>query len=397
MVDRAGLNPTTPTRKSGMRTIRLLFLVVVAIPVIAPVEVTVERAPDDGIQPKLIVDGDGDGDLHLGTFHGDPKGGDYRYRTRSAGADAWSEPVRVNSQAGSVIAIGTVRGPDLALGRDGWVHAAWMGSQAARPRGPEGGAPMLSARAQDGGGFSEQRNLASRFGGLDGGGAVAADAEGNVWVVWHGHGAEKGERARRVFVAHSGDDGGRFADERPVEPEPKGACACCGISAGSPAGGELAILYRTAFDGGAQRDLHLLLGATDRRRFSAAPVSRWRISGCPMSTSDITPAAGTTAVAWQEEDRVYASLLNDGRLERPLVAPGEGKARKHPAAAVDDDGNLCLVWTEGTAWKKGGHVVWQVFAADGAAVADTRGRRKDLPVWSRPTVAATGEGFLILY
>ena len=63
----------------------------------------------------------------------------------------------------------------MALGADGRVHVAWMGSATAEPRGPDNLAPMLYARLnRSGSGFEPQRNVVTRAFGLDGGGTIAA-------------------------------------------------------------------------------------------------------------------------------------------------------------------------------------------------------------------------------
>src|SRR5204863_2287972 len=102
---------------------------------------------------------------------------------------AFSKPIRVNSQAGSAIAIGNIRGAHLALGRNGRTHVAWMGgsgSVKAKIEGEET-TPMVYTRlADDGKSFEPERNVLTFTGRLDGGGTVAADAKGNVYVAWHG-------------------------------------------------------------------------------------------------------------------------------------------------------------------------------------------------------------------
>src|SRR5262245_7188158 len=102
-------------------------------------KVALVRVPDKGIQPQAAVDGKS---LHLIYFKGEAAHGDIYY-VRSADGVKFSEPLRVNSQAGSVIAVGNIRGAHLALGKDGRVHVAWMGSGKALPRGRDKSAPML--------------------------------------------------------------------------------------------------------------------------------------------------------------------------------------------------------------------------------------------------------------
>src|SRR5579863_1668433 len=111
------------------------------------------RVPQGGIQPQAAT---GDrGTLHLIYFAGDPKNGDIFYVTSRDGGASFSQPLRVNSQPGSAIALGTIRGAQVALGRRGRIHVAWNGSQMAEPKGPmnpdyhQSGSPMLYTRLND--------------------------------------------------------------------------------------------------------------------------------------------------------------------------------------------------------------------------------------------------------
>src|SRR5882672_10947460 len=70
--------------------------------------VTTVRVPHGGIQPQVAVDDKGT--LHLLYFAGDPSHGDLYYvRSADAGA-SFSDPIRVNREPGSAIAVGNVRG-----------------------------------------------------------------------------------------------------------------------------------------------------------------------------------------------------------------------------------------------------------------------------------------------
>src|SRR5215469_2557720 len=80
-------------------------------------EVTLMRTPGGGIQPQVAVDRKGV--LHLIYFSGDPSAGDVYYVRKAPGTPEFSKPVRANSVPGSAIAVGSVRGPHLAVGTDG--------------------------------------------------------------------------------------------------------------------------------------------------------------------------------------------------------------------------------------------------------------------------------------
>src|SRR5262245_40765470 len=78
------------------------------------------RTPDGGIQPQAAVDRDGT--VHLVYLKGSPGAADIFYRRQAPGSDRWSEPLRVNGQPGSAVAVGTIRGAQLAIGKNGRPH-----------------------------------------------------------------------------------------------------------------------------------------------------------------------------------------------------------------------------------------------------------------------------------
>ena len=109
-----------------------------------PGAMSLVRVPNGGIQPQAVADSAGV--VHLLYFAGDPKHGDLFYvKSRDYGA-TWSSPVRVNSKPGAAIAVGTIRGGQLAVGKNGRVHVAWNGSSVTEVDGPMNPARALSAR-----------------------------------------------------------------------------------------------------------------------------------------------------------------------------------------------------------------------------------------------------------
>jgi len=364
--------------------------------------------PEGGLQPQAAVDERGV--LHLIYFAGDARHGDVFYTRSENGGAAFSSPLRINSQTGSAIAIGTIRGAQLAVGRGGRVHVAWNGSAEAAPPGPvnpdsgKPGAPMLYSRLNDvGTAFEPQRNLMIHSFGLDGGGSVAADSEGEVYVAWHGIGTAEaggkaaGEARRAVWLAQSEDDGRRFSAEHKAWPAPTGACGCCGLKAFADRQGNVWVLYRSATES-VHRDIYLL-GSHDRgRTFQGKLLGRWDINACPMSSMDIAANGRETVGAWENGGQVYwTHLARDAASARkPIAAPGEGKGRKHPRIAINGRGEVLLVWTEGTGWQKGGSLAWQIF--DGAE--RPAGEPNELPgivAWSfAAAVALPGGDFAIV-
>ncbi|MCI0388764.1 MAG: hypothetical protein MOB07_08375 [Acidobacteria bacterium] len=357
------------------------------------------KTPNNGIQPQAVTDERGT--LHLIYFAGDPHDGDIFYLRREAGKNDFSEPIRVNSQLGSAVAIGTIRGAHIAIGKNGRVHVTWNGSSKAEQHGPHNSSPMLYARTNDAGtGFEPQRNLMQLSHELDGGGSIAADDAGNVYVAWHGAGEQKGEQHRRVWLARSTDEGKTFAREVPAFNQETGACGCCGMRAFADRQGVVYLLYRTATKM-TERGMFLLVSNDRGSTFQGRRVDEWTLTSCPMSSVTMTnaPPAKMAQMAWENNGQVYYASL-DSKLTRetpPIAAPGGTGKRKHPAIAVNNRGETIIVWTEGTGWKRGGSLAWQVFDREGKPTPEI-GAADGVPVWGLATVVALSSGeFTIIY
>ena len=370
-------------------------LSIVAAP--AAGDVAVLRVPDGGIQPQARVD---DRDVvHMIYFKGDAGHGDVYYVRSDDGGGTFSEPLRVNSSAGSAIAAGTVRGPHMAIGKGGRVHVAWMGSDRAEPKAPGGKTPMLYTRMNDAGdGFEPERNVVSRYVGLDGGGSVAADGDGNVYVAWHAPRTEHTEADRHVWVTRSQDGGETFVPETAVNTNPTGCCACCGMRIFAGGDGKVYVLYRTATDT-VHRDTHLLVSGDHGERFSAHKISPWTVGACVMSTASFAEGGDSVVAAWETEQQVQAARIDAGSDKVAAIAmPGEGENRKHPAVAVNGRGEFIVAWTEGTSWNKGGSVAWQVFDREGKPLPRQAGRADGLPAWGLPAVMVRPDDtFAVIY
>jgi hypothetical protein len=386
------------------RLIRLLFCIAIAIfaslvgsPRRAEGEsVKLLRVPQSGLQPQAMIDGRGV--LHLIYFLGEPQGGNLYYVQRSTGKETFSPPIRINNEPNCAIAVGTIRGAHMALGKNGRVHIAWNGPQKAGANE----APMFYTRLNEAGSaFEAQRNLMHFSGGLDGGGSVAADHDGGVFVAWHGRGEKNGEEHRRVWLARSTDEGKTFAREVAAWNEPTGACGCCGLRAFADRQGRVHFLYRAARKN-VNRDMYLLTSADHGLNFSGALLDKWRLDVCPMSSASLADSAHSAnglLAAWETKGQVYFASFDPSKPQSisPIPAPGATGNRKHPVVAVNSRGETLIAWTEGTGWKKGGSLAWRLYDPQGKPIGEN-GKAPGVPVWSLATVVSERNGgFTIIY
>ena len=353
--------------------------------------VVVMAVPDGGLQPQAVVDAADT--VHLLFFKGEPGRGDLYYSRLAQGATAFTAPLRVNSDPGSAIATGTVRGGRLALGRNGWLHVVWNGSTAV-DRDRINGTPMWYTRISPGGTVDLQRAIGSHHRHLDGGGSIAADGRGNAAVIWHAAGDADGEEHRRIYLAASTDDGARFSTET-AHQMPGGNCGCCRLDSVFDAQGALQVLYRAAARG-VHRDATWLT-IQGGKALPPVTLQAWELPACPMTTFALADTGGRLVAVWETAHQIYTSTLDRSvrRASRPDAMQGSA-LRKHPALAINGAGDRLFAWTEGTAWARGGHVAWELRAADGRQIA-AAANAGPVPVWGLVAAVARADGsFLIL-
>lgn len=352
--------------------------------------VAIVALPDGAIQPQAVVDAKDV--LHVVYFSGPPASGNLYYARLAADGHRLTEPVRVNSIDGSALATGSVRGAQVSLGRNGFVHVAWHGAKPIAGSDTET-VPMWYTRSNDGAHFEPQRAVSGTSKNLDGG-SVAADAAGHVAVVWHAMGSVPGEGHRTVYIAKSSDDGGSFSAEAPATPAPVGACGCCGMRALFDRRGTLHVLYRAATNE-TNRDTTWLMirGALP---LTPVRVHPWQLQSCPMSTYALTESGDGLVAAWETAQQIYsASLDSTSATVGPVVpVPGSG-VRKHPSVAVNRSGERLLAWTEGTAWSRGGTAAWRLTDRNGQQLASSQDAGP-VPVWGLVSAVTLRDGSFIL-
>ncbi len=260
---------------------------------------------------------------------------------------------------------------------------------------------MLYARLSDDGiAFEAQRNVIQAAAGLNGGGSVAADDAGNVYVVWHAGdpGKSQDEQNRRVWVAYSKDEGKTFAKEKVASTGDAGVCGCCGMRAFADAKGTLYMLYRSA-ELGTNRDTYLITSKDHADTFASERLDKWSVGTCPMSSFSFFEGGGSVLAAWETDGQVYFTRIDPstGKHSDPVAAPDKGGRRKHSVVAASDKGETILVWTEGMGWEKGGSVWWQVFDKDGKPIGG-KGHADGVPTWSLVAVFVRADGgFTVVY
>jgi hypothetical protein len=349
----------------------------------ASAEVRTIRAPNSGQVPDVAVDAQGT--LHM--TYGVGQGGNAFHVQSGDGGKTFTKPVQLNRRADTVTT-GMERGPRIALGKDGVIHVVWHGYY-------KRGGGMWYTRSADGGkSFEPERRLEDPPYGLDNA-ALAADADGNVFVLWTGGfpGTTKdpeSEISAPIILVRSTDNGKTFSKNELLKsdhPASSHACGCCRLEARIGGDANLYVAFRGGYKG--MRDPWLLVGKKSENNFKCLRVheDKWQ-TGCPMQGMPLrVDARGRVLFSWMSRDRAYWTISDDNKKFRdPIPAPEPGKgAQAFPMAVQNAQGKVLLVWAQN------GEVRWAVYAADGKLTAQ-RGTAGKQVEQNKPTAFVGGDG-----
>ena len=337
-------------------------------------EIVLRRLPSGGVQPHVAVDGE---TVHVVYLKGEAASADVFYIRSDDSAETFSDPVRVNSQAGSA---GRRRDHPRRSGRL-WATAdafTWSGT-GRRLRNPRGrsirnsrrtarttGRPLLYSRMGSDGRFEPQRNLMTSTFALDGGGRDRGRPNRRSLrdVARQRTGSRKG-RSRPAGLDGAVDgrrrdvrSGNGLSSATESAPAPAAVWDCSPIRRG-----DLFALYRSARET-VHRDIYLLHSTDGGDSFSGRMLDPWEVGACPMSSTSFMETPDGPVGAWETAGQVHFASLTAGA--EPLSPPGPADSRKHPRVARDRSGRTMLVWDDGP----------RLGETERVAVADVLSRRR---------------------
>lgn len=360
-------------------------------------ELLVQPTPDNGLQPRLIVDTGGS--VHLLYFRkridrAGAREGNLYYRQFDAGTNSWGNPVKVSSTAFNLQTVSISRA-GMAIDGTGRIHVIWY-----LPREAE----YIYARSDSARtAFETQRSMVSEFAeGIDAGADIAA-AGNQVAIVW-GAGDLSREYERTVFLRLSGDNGESFGPELMAGNSDLGACACCSLASDFNNNGDLRVAYRSAINGSGRHtqllSLELAGGGIESSLYDVVhELQQWELSSCPLSTNDMaSDFGGDLWLVFETAARIVQKNLDSDHAPSLVAEPATRTRQKNPAIAFNHDGQRLIVWGEGISHSRGGVLNMRLFDADGTLLDAGYNETIEIPEFSFPAAALLpNDTFLVLY
>lgn len=117
-----------------------------------------------------------------------------------------------------------------------------------------------------------------------------------------------------------------------------------------------------------------------------------------MSMMSFAERGDKLLAAWESQGEVRMGEIEGEKLGK-VVTPASGEAgRKYPSVSIDESGAILLAWAEGTAFRRGGALAYQLFNAGGEPMGPVERIDGGIPVFGLPATAPLpGGGFLLLH
>ncbi len=119
-----------------------------------------------------------------------------------------------------------------------------------------------------------------------------------------------------------------------------------------------------------------------------------------MSTAYLSEGGERVRAAWETAGQVYFDSVEPdvrARLRHPSQRPAKVTIESASCRRANVNGQVLMVWTEGTSWAKGGSVAWQLFD-NAVKPTGAEGHAPGVPAVGPPSVFADRKGnFTIIY
>ena len=367
-------------------------------------EIVFQRVPDEGIQPVLVTDQEGD--VHLLYFKEQDETtsqGHFYYRRFIERDDSWTEAIQVSTNP--YFRPHLIARASMAVDYNRQIHVTWHQDRPVEQFPTPNGSDYLpdyfyTRSLEKNSAFEPERSFIREF--ITGAetGAVLAVHDDMVTLIWHGSepDREEIESEGSVYRIVSLDNGITFGREQLIGDQSLGACGCCGLSAAYDRLGNLQVAYRTAVD---NEGRHMqLLEVNSGKASMTTLIHSWQLEACPVSTNNLTKdKAGNNHLVFETKGLIYqADLGTDNPNPRQIQNPLSKQLQKHPAIAINDKGDKLIVWNEGNGVNGGGSLRWQVFNPADEPVSRDDKEEREVAEHSAAAVTTLRDGtFLVLY
>lgn len=395
-VHRAPFARLCQRRATQLASLVLVLGLALGAAISSAAEVAIMATPDQGLQPRLVTDAEGG--IHLLYFkkrlnRPGAREGSLFYSQYDHQTGRFGLPVRVSSQAFNVQSYAIARA-SLAIDGSGRAHVMWYL--------PRSSVYYYTRSNPERTAFEEQRSMVSEFAiGLDASGDVAAHGE-QVAVIWAA-GDLSNEAQRATYGRFSHDGGASFGRETLISNPDLGACACCSLAADYRDESQLLVAYRSAIAGVGRHMQLLTVDGVDHAPTGSHygpmhELQQWEASFCPLSTNDIsTDPQGADWLVFETEARIM--LMGLPAQDPVAVAePFMATRQKHPAVAINTEGETLVVWGEAISHTRGGRL--NMLLLQGGEPVPEFSFRDEIQIgdFSFPAAAALPDGnFLVLY